>query len=129
MRSSTPTAERQLALIRSYPQLGSVFSDLTPANALSVADQAMAGLDRLDSEEHQTLRQPHPGLPGEVRLPDGDGGAREHQGDDPAGWQRPAAEQPRPPSSATALVEIAKIANLRLLDRVEEPDYAATGSA
>ena len=47
--------ERQLALIRSYPQLGSVFRDLTPANALSVADQAMAGLDRLDSDEHQTL--------------------------------------------------------------------------
>jgi len=29
---------------------------------------------------------------------------------------------------ATALVEIAKIANLRLLDRVEEPDYAGAGS-
>ena len=47
-------AERQLELIRSYPQLGTVFSDLTPANRLG-GDQAMAGLDRLDSDEHQTL--------------------------------------------------------------------------
>jgi OHCU decarboxylase len=119
--------ERQLELIRSYPQLGSVFSDLTPANRLSVADQAMAGLDRLDNDEHQTLDsltqayQEKFGFPMVMAVRENTKETIMRTGN--ARLQNsPAAER------ATALVEIAKIANLRLLDRVEEPDYETVRS-
>ena len=47
--------EERLALIRAYPDLGRVFDRGSGATALSVVDQAMAGLDRLDSDEHYSL--------------------------------------------------------------------------
>jgi OHCU decarboxylase len=88
---------------------------------LSVKDQAFAGLDRLDSDEHHNLNdltsayRKKFGFPLIIAVRENtketilrSGNARLNNS--------PAAEQ------ATALVEIAKIANLRLLDLVEEPD-------
>src|SRR5918994_308921 len=48
-------ADRQLELIQSYPDIGSVFRPDASASVLSVRDQAFAGLDRLDSDEHHNL--------------------------------------------------------------------------
>jgi uric acid transporter len=85
-----------------------------------VIDQAIAGLDRLNSDEYTSFDELNHayrdkfGFPLVVAV-------RENTKETilKAGNARlqnsPAAEQ------ATALVEIAKIANLRLLDIVEEP--------
>jgi len=120
--------EQQLALIRSYPKIGQVFGRDSGASALSVMDQAMAGLDRLDTDEHHSLDdltaayEQKFGFPliiavrehtKETILKEGNARLR----------NSPAAER------AAALVEIAKIANLRLLDRVEEPNREAMAPA
>jgi len=113
--------DKQLELINSYPDIGSVFrSDRSPS-VLSVKDQAFAGLDRLDTDEHHSLGdltaayRKKFGFPLIIAVRENtketilrSGNARLDNS--------PSAEQ------ATALVEIAKIANLRLLDIVEEPD-------
>jgi uric acid transporter len=113
--------DRQLELIRAYPDIGSVFRGDRSPSVLSVKDQAFAGLDRLDTDEHHSLgdltsayREKF-GFPLIIAVRENtketilrSGNARLNNS--------PAAEQ------ATALVEIAKIANLRLLDIVEEPD-------
>ena len=88
--------------------------------AQSVVDQAIAGLDRLNSDEYtsfDTLNHAYRekfGFPLVIAVRENtketilkSGNARLQNS--------PAAEQ------AAALVEIAKIANLRLLDLVEEP--------
>jgi uric acid transporter len=90
---------------------------------LSVKDQAFAGLDRLDSDEFHNLTdlttayRKKFGFPLIIAIRENTketilraGNARLQNS--------PAAEQ------ATALVEIAKIANLRLLDIVEEEPAA-----
>jgi OHCU decarboxylase len=116
--------DQQLALIRSYPDLGSVRApepEQAPQSTLSVMDQAAAGLDRLNRDEHQTFDQltraykERFGFPLIIAVRENTketilraGNARLHNS--------PAAER------ATALVEVAKIANLRLLDLVEEPE-------
>ena len=82
--------DRQLELIQSYPDIGSVFRTDATASVLSVKDQAFAGLDRLDSDEHHNLERPHLRVQEEVRLPADHRRTREHQGDDPAFGQRPA---------------------------------------
>jgi OHCU decarboxylase len=112
-------ADKQLELIQSYPDIGSVFRPETTASVLSVKDQAFAGLDRLDSDEINNLGdltsayKKKFGFPLIIAVRENTketilraGNARLQNS--------PAAEQ------ATALVEIAKIANLRLLDIVEE---------
>jgi OHCU decarboxylase len=112
-------ADKQLELIQSYPDIGSVFRADTTASVLSVKDQAFAGLDRLDSDEINNLGdltsayRKKFGFPLIIAIRENTketilraGNARLQNS--------PAAEQ------ATALVEIAKIANLRLLDIVEE---------
>jgi uric acid transporter len=112
--------ERQLELIRQYPDLAGAATREGRLPTLSVVDQAIAGLDRLNSDEYtsfDTLNHAYKekfGFPLVVAV-------RENTKETilKAGNARlqnsPAAEQ------ATALVEIAKIANLRLLDLVEEP--------
>ena len=113
--------DRQLELIQSYPDIGSVFRSDTTPSVLSVKDQAFAGLDRLDSDEIHNLGdltsayRKKFGFPLIIAVRENtketivrSGNARLNNS--------PAAEQ------ATALVEIAKIANLRLFDLVEEPD-------
>ncbi|HEX6759040.1 MAG TPA: 2-oxo-4-hydroxy-4-carboxy-5-ureidoimidazoline decarboxylase [Propionibacteriaceae bacterium] len=112
-------ADKQLELIQSYPDIGSVFRADTTPSVLSVKDQAFAGLDRLDSDEINNLGdltsayRKKFGFPLIIAIRENTketilraGNARLQNS--------PAAEQ------ATALVEIAKIANLRLLDIVEE---------
>jgi uric acid transporter len=114
-------AERQLELIQQYPDLAGTATREGRLAAQSVVDQAIAGLDRLNSDEYtsfDTLNHAYRekfGFPLVVAV-------RENTKETilKAGNARlqnsPAAEQ------ATALVEIAKIANLRLLDTVEEPE-------
>jgi len=114
-------AERQLELIRQYPDLAGAATRERRLSTLSVVDQAFAGLDRLDSDEYTSFEELNRayrdkfGFPLVVAV-------RENTKETilKAGNARlqnsPAAEQ------AAALVEIAKIANLRLLDIVEEPE-------
>src|SRR5690349_14691753 len=114
-------ADKQLELIRSYPDLAGVATREHRLSTRSVLDQAFAGLDHLTADEYmgfddlnQAYRQKF-GFPLIVAV-------RENTKETilRAGQARlnnsPIAEQ------ATALVEIAKIANLRLLDLVEDPD-------
>jgi OHCU decarboxylase len=111
--------ERQLELLGAYPDLGGTPADgqLGPE---SVRDQSSAGLDRLTPEEAEEFRRLTSsyrekfGFPLIVAV-------RENTKETilAAGEARfrntPAQER------ATALVEVAKIANLRLFDLVEEP--------
>jgi OHCU decarboxylase len=113
-------ADRQLELIRQYPDLAGAATREGRLAAQSVVDQAIAGLDRLNSDEYTSFdglnhayREKF-GFPLVVAVRENtketilkSGNARLQNS--------PAAEQ------AAALVEIAKIANLRLLDIVEEP--------
>jgi OHCU decarboxylase len=113
-------AERQLELIRRYPDLAGAATREGRLPTQSVIDQAIAGLDRLNSDEYTSFdalnrayREKF-GFPLVVAVRENtketilrSGNARLQNS--------PAAEQ------AAALVEIAKIANLRLLDIVEEP--------
>jgi OHCU decarboxylase len=120
--------DRQLELIRAYPDIGSVFRGDRSASMMSVKDQAFAGLDRLDTDEHHSLGdltsayRDKFGFPLIIAVRENtketilrSGNARLNNS--------PAAEQ------ATALVEIAKIVNLRLLDLVEEPDHVSAEPA
>jgi uric acid transporter len=112
--------ERQLELIRRYPDLAGPATREGRLPAQSVVDQAIAGLDRLNSDEYTSFDELNRayrekfGFPLIVAVRENTketilktGNARLQNA--------PAAEQ------AAALVEIAKIANLRLLDIVEEP--------
>jgi OHCU decarboxylase len=113
-------AERQLELIRQYPDLAGAATREGRLSSRSAMDQAYAGLNQLDSDEYTSFddltrayREKF-GFPLVVAVRENtketilkSGNARLQNS--------PAAEQ------ATALVEIAKIANLRLLDIVEEP--------
>jgi uric acid transporter len=113
-------AERQLELIGQYPDLAGAATREGRLATQSVVDQAIAGLDRLNSDEYTSFDELNRayrekfGFPLVVAVRENtketiikSGNARLQNS--------PAAEQ------ATALVEIAKIANLRLLDIVEEP--------
>jgi OHCU decarboxylase len=112
--------ERQLELIRQYPDLAGVATREGRVSSRSAMDQAYAGLNQLDSDEYTSFDDLNAayrekfGFPLVVAVRENtketilkSGNARLQNS--------PAAEQ------ATALVEIAKIANLRLLDIVEEP--------
>jgi OHCU decarboxylase len=112
--------EQQLELIQQYPDLAGVATREGRLSSRSSMDQAYAGLNQLDSDEYttfDTLTRAYKekfGFPLVVAVRENtketilkSGNARLQNS--------PAAEQ------ATALVEIAKIANLRLLDIVEEP--------
>jgi uric acid transporter len=112
--------DRQLELIRQYPDLAGPATREHRLPTQSVVDQAIAGLDRLNSDEYSsfdTLNHAYRekfGFPLVIAVRENtketilrSGNARLENS--------PAAEQ------AAALVEIAKIANLRLLDIVEEP--------
>ena len=113
-------ADRQLELIRRYPDLAGPATREGRLPTQSVVDQAIAGLDRLSGDEYSSFDSLNRayrekfGFPLVIAVRENTketilrtGNARLQNS--------PAAEQ------ATALVEIAKIANLRLLDLVEEP--------
>ena len=109
-----------LELIRQYPDLAGAATREGRLSSRSVMDQAFAGLDQLSRDEYTSFDDLNHayrekfGFPLVVAVRENtketilkSGNARLQNS--------PAAEQ------ATALVEIAKIANLRLLDIVEEP--------
>jgi OHCU decarboxylase len=120
--------EQQLELIRAYP-------DLAPRIALgpqSAVDQAFAGLNRLSPEEYDEFDRLNEayaakfGFPFVVCV-------REHTKETIFAAFRRRLEDTPMQERATALVEIAKIANLRMLDLVEDvppsPSPAADGPA
>jgi OHCU decarboxylase len=113
-------AEQQLELIKQYPELAGSAIREGRLPTRSAMDQAFAGLDQLDSDEYHSFDDLNRAYREKFDFPLivavrentketilKSGNARLQNS--------PAAEQ------ATALVEIAKIANLRLLDIVEEP--------
>jgi OHCU decarboxylase len=115
--------DEQLELIRAYP-------DLAPRIALgrqSAADQAWAGLNKLTPEEYDEfdrLNEAHNekfGFPFLICV-------REHTKETIFEAFRRRLDDTPQQERATALVEIAKIANLRMLDLVEDvaPAPAAT---
>jgi xanthine permease len=142
--------ERQLELIRAYPDLGRLVErdraesefgispeeydslrDASAGRALgghSLRDQSSAGLDRLSPQEYEDFQRLNDsykdkfGFPLVVAV-------REHTKETILTNGRARLENPPTQERATALVEIAKIANLRLQDLVEEPveEPAAAG--
>jgi len=107
--------DRQLALIRAYP-------DLAPRIALgpqSAVDQAWAGLNKLTPEEYDEfdgLNEAYSakfGFPFLICV-------REHTKETIFAAFRRRVEDTPMQERAAALVEIAKIANLRMLDLVED---------
>ena len=134
--------EQQLELIRAYPDLGRLverdraesefgisseeYDMLREASvgrllgAQSLRDQSSAGLDRLSPQEYEDFQQ----LNDEYRKKFGFPlviAVREHTKETILRNGRARMENPPAQERATALVEIAKIANLRLQDLVEEP--------
>jgi uric acid transporter len=130
--------ERQLELIRSYPHLGRMakrderaaglgippeeidgLATVSGLGAESVHDQSFAGLDRLSFEEFEEFNRLNGayeekfGFPLIVAVR---GSSKEAILT--TGWAR--LDNPPAQERATALVEIAKIANLRLLDLVDD---------
>ena len=115
--------DQQLALIRSYPDLASRDLHGAAPTGRSVVDQAVAGLDRLTRDEYQSfdeLTQAYSkkfGFPLVIAV-------REHTKETILDQGNGRLQNSPGAEKATALVEIAKIANLRLADLVEEPAVA-----
>ena len=114
------SADEQLALIRSYPDLaGAHVREGRPGSARSVIDQAFAGLDRLTNDEYQSFDELNRayrdkfGFPLIVAV-------RENTKETILKAGNTRLENSAAAERAAALVEIAKIANLRLADLVEE---------
>jgi xanthine permease len=140
--------ERQLELIRSYPDLGRMLKpkETSPgpkpaSNVYEVAqipvegllgpeslrDQSSAGLDRLSPEEYESFSKLNKayrdkfGFPLVVCV-------RENTKETILASGKDRLENSPTQEKATALVEIAKIANLRLQDLIEAPAVAVAGS-
>ena len=112
--------ERQLELIRSYPDVGGKATAERRLGLESMRDQAFAGLHRLSEDEYDIFgrltaqyRQRYD-FPFVVCV-------RDHTKETILSNLEARLGNPPAQERATALVEIAKIANLRLLDLVEEP--------
>jgi uric acid transporter len=133
--------ERQLALIRSYPGLGRMLKAEPPSPSTapspeasedvlgpeSLRDQSSAGLDRLSPAEYEafskltTAYRAKFGFPLVVCV-------RENTKETILASGKERLENAPAQEKATALVEIAKIANLRLQDLVEAPVVEAATS-
>jgi OHCU decarboxylase len=109
--------ERQLELIRSYPDLGTSDGALGPE---SRRDQASAGLDRLSPEESEELGRMNAEFRERFGFPP-IFAVRENTKETILAGARARLENSPAQERATALVEVAKIANLRLLDLVAAP--------
>ena len=120
------TTEEQDQLIAGYPNLGAQTVAVGEEGEESLADQSVLGLNRLADKEHEelgTLAREYRnrfGFPLIIAVRENTketilrtGNARLQNA--------PSAER------AAALVEIAKISNLRLLDIVETPDVESAG--
>jgi uric acid transporter len=133
--------ERQIELIRSYPDLGRILNPeqaapaAQPANSLyevmqipvegllgaeSLRDQSSAGLDRLTPEEYQEFSQLNKAYRDKFSFPL-IVCVRENTKETILSSGKERLENTPAQEKATALVEIAKIANLRLQDLVEVP--------
>ena len=140
--------ERQLALIRSYPGLGRILKSGPPSSSSepaynayeimqipvegllgleSLRDQSSAGLDRLSPEEYESFSKLNKayrdkfGFPLVVCV-------RENTKETILASGKDRLENAPAQEKATALVEIAKIANLRLQDLIEVPTVEAARS-
>jgi OHCU decarboxylase len=109
--------ERQLALIRAHPELAGREAEEGELTEESSREQASAGLDRLSPAEHAQLTElnrrygEHFGFPMIVCV-------QEHTKDSILAWGRVRLERSPEEEVATALGEIAKIADLRLKELV-----------
>jgi 2-oxo-4-hydroxy-4-carboxy--5-ureidoimidazoline (OHCU) decarboxylase len=142
-------SERQVELIRSYPDLGRMLEPeqaslgvgsrdrsgsynvlgATPFAGLlaveSLRDQSSAGLDRLSPEEHESFSKLNSayrdkfGFPLVVCV-------RENTKETILASGKERLENSPAQEKASALIEIAKIANLRLQDLIEAPAEEAT---
>lgn len=107
--------ERQLALIRAHPELAGREAEEGELTEESGREQASAGLDRLSPTEHARLKELNRrygerfGFPMIVCV-------REHTKDSILAWGSARLERSPDEEVATALGEIAKIADLRLED-------------
>jgi OHCU decarboxylase len=112
--------DQQLELLRSYPDLAGKAMLERRLGRESMRDQAFAGLDRLAFDEYEEFQQIDDayrqrfGFPLIVCV-------RENTKETILANGRQRLQNSPAQEKATALVEIAKIANLRLLDVVEEP--------
>jgi uric acid transporter len=140
--------ERQLELIRSYPDLGRILKPEQTASSAepsysaydvmqipvegllgleSLRDQSSAGLDRLSPEEYESFSKLNKayrdkfGFPLVVCV-------RENTKETILASGKDRLENSPAQEKATALVEIAKIANLRLQDLIEAPAMEAARS-
>ncbi|HEX2729810.1 MAG TPA: 2-oxo-4-hydroxy-4-carboxy-5-ureidoimidazoline decarboxylase [Rubrobacteraceae bacterium] len=134
-------AERQLDLIRSYPDLGRMVGTEQEATRVGISredyemlksamvgrvlgpeslrDQSSAGLDRLSPEEYDRFHRLNTAYREKFGFPLVFC-VREHTKETILTNGEARLENPPAQERATALVEIAKIANLRLEDLVEE---------
>jgi 2-oxo-4-hydroxy-4-carboxy-5-ureidoimidazoline decarboxylase len=109
--------ERQLALIRAHPQLAGREAEEGELTDESSREQASAGLDRLSRDEQAQLTELNRrygerfGFPMIVCV-------REHTKDSILAWGSVRLERSPEEEVATALGEIAKIADLRLRELV-----------
>jgi 2-oxo-4-hydroxy-4-carboxy-5-ureidoimidazoline decarboxylase len=107
--------EKQLALIRGHPELAGREAEEGELTEESGREQASAGLDRLSPAEHARLTELNRryrerfGFPMIVCV-------REHTTDSILAWGSARLERSPDEEVATALGEIAKIADLRLKD-------------
>jgi OHCU decarboxylase len=107
--------DRQLALIRAHPELAGREAEEGELTDESGREQASAGLDRLSPAEHARLMELNRryrerfGFPMVVCV-------REHTKDSILAWGSARLERSADEEVATALGEIAKIAELRLED-------------
>jgi 2-oxo-4-hydroxy-4-carboxy-5-ureidoimidazoline decarboxylase len=113
--------ERQLALIRSHPELAGPEASEGTLTAESTSEQASAGLDRLSAQDVATLRRLNAayrekfGFPLVVAV-------REHTKQSIFAQAQTRLANPEGEEVRTALGEIFKIARLRLRELVSDGD-------
>ncbi|MGH3088131.1 MAG: 2-oxo-4-hydroxy-4-carboxy-5-ureidoimidazoline decarboxylase [Rubrobacteraceae bacterium] len=112
--------EQQRELIRAYPDLAGEATEAGTLSPLSMRDQAAAGLDRLSDEEYGEFRRLNEAYREKFEMPM-IFCVREHSPESIFASGKARLENSPAQESAAALVEIAKIANLRLRDLADEP--------
>jgi OHCU decarboxylase len=119
---------RQVELIRAHPELAGRAARTGELTEASTSEQARAGLDRLTADELRSLEELNAsyrerfGFPMVICV-------REHTKDSILAWARARLGHTREDEIATALGEIAKIADLRLRDLVFEDSGSSEGAA
>lgn len=112
------SAEEQLSLIRSYPDLAGTEAAEGTLTSESVDEHASAGLDRLTKAEHERLERLNFAYRQRFEIPL-IFCSREHTKDSILAGGEARLAHDRSEEVQTALGEIVKIGRLRLLDRVQ----------